>query len=257
MKSEKTTYLIIFFLLICATTYSQNAIIVDYTNCFLIKNKSYQTVKEKYAYDYEIKNYSLGVFYTLPSEKRFTYSVGFSYRKINAKTIDRITHWNYTTSYLISGIYFNDTIYQVYKDPADLVSESKNVGITNELSFKISEMKKMKHFVGIKTEVYLYEKFNSYYHSDDFSTIGNQSNDLSSDANKPYPTYYGNNTPFNFHSINVFVNYRILLNVTNYVSLAAKLSLGTNLYSDWDQFKKYAWLGVGLEMGFNFKKKQE
>jgi hypothetical protein len=29
-----------------------------------------------------------------------------------------------------------------------------------------------------------------------------------------------------------------------------KVYVGTNLYSDWDQFKKYAWVGLGLEMGF-------
>jgi hypothetical protein len=32
--------------------------------------------------------------------------------------------------------------------------------------------------------------------------------------------------------------------------LAARVSVGTNLYSEWDQFRKYVWMGVGLEMGF-------
>ena len=36
-----------------------------------------------------------------------------------------------------------------------------------------------------------------------------------------------------------------------------RASLGTNLYSDWDQFKSYAWLGLGIELGFGNGKSKD
>ena len=37
-------------------------------------------------------------------------------------------------------------------------------------------------------------------------------------------------------------------------SVGAKFLFGTNLKSDWDEFKKYSWLGFGIELGFGTRK---
>jgi hypothetical protein len=55
---------------------------------------------------------------------------------------------------------------------------------------------------------------------------------------------------FFMSTINISAYYRQVFQLHENFSLAARVSLGTNVYSDWDQFKKYAWLGLGLEMGF-------
>jgi hypothetical protein len=49
-------------------------------------------------------------------------------------------------------------------------------------------------------------------------------------------------------NFSIYTEYQFLIN--DRFSLGSKLSFGTNLYSDWDQFRKYVWMGVGLELGF-------
>jgi hypothetical protein len=65
------------------------------------------------------------------------------------------------------------------------------------------------------------------------------------------PTVY-NNAEIGFFpsSLTTDIFYRYLWIVSDKFNLGTRISLGTNLYSDWDQFKKYAWLGLGLELGF-------
>jgi hypothetical protein len=58
-----------------------------------------------------------------------------------------------------------------------------------------------------------------------------------------------------FPELNVSLDYNIMLLLKKGFSLGATVQIGTNLYSDWDQFKKYAWLGVGLELGIGRSKK--
>lgn len=41
------------------------------------------------------------------------------------------------------------------------------------------------------------------------------------------------------------------------LDFSIKTSIGTNLYSDWDQFKRYVWIGVGAEIGIRLKKQQK
>ena len=57
---------------------------------------------------------------------------------------------------------------------------------------------------------------------------------------------------FFLSGVNISAYYRQVFQLHENFSLAARISLGTNLYSDWDQYKKYAWLGLGLEMGFRY-----
>jgi hypothetical protein len=48
--------------------------------------------------------------------------------------------------------------------------------------------------------------------------------------------------------LNVFYQFNWIISPN--FSLGLRASIGTNLYSDWNQFKKYLWAGFGLHVGF-------
>jgi hypothetical protein len=69
--------------------------------------------------------------------------------------------------------------------------------------------------------------------------------------------FNNNEVLFPLSSIDLSIFYSNRWQLKDNFSLGARVSLGTNLYSDWDQFKKYAWLGLGLELGFGKVKGKE
>lgn len=50
------------------------------------------------------------------------------------------------------------------------------------------------------------------------------------------------------------VFYRQSFHWSDYFTFSGRISVGTNVYSDWDQYKRYVWIGLGLEAGFGKKK---
>ena len=250
--------LILLYCFVNSQIYGQNNIFkITFENNLLNYNKELVKLKDKYEYDFTIKNNSISFSYNLLAKKKLNYYIGFSCRKTYLQVFDRIKHWNYETSYFSSGVYYYDTIYQILKDPADLISYSYNFGINHELTFDIKNYGKFETKLGVKSEIYLFERFKSYYYTTD-SNQGS-TNNLSDNQTKPFTISYENKNRLFLSSANISLFYRMSYKIKDKFSLATKISLGTNLYSDWDQFKKYAWLGVGLELGFGnkplFKKK--
>lgn len=110
--------------------------------------------------------------------------------------------------------------------------------------------------IGLSSAIHLYEYANARFENE-FNTVNTESSNPDAwEAVYSYPGAPYNTSPFSYFShfylasVDLSVFYRHILQVSPKLNLAARISLGTNLYSDWDQFKKYAWLGVGLEMGF-------
>ncbi|MES2798469.1 MAG: hypothetical protein V4638_00505 [Bacteroidota bacterium] len=163
-------------------------------------------------------------------KSKFSLDLGFSYKFINLRVIDKVT----SVDGPINGPYSNHY---------DLISKSHSLGLL--LGFRRSVFHKEKKIgeIGLVSNVYIFEIFKAKYklqQYDDFS--------YSSQADEPnYPYYY----PYTFFpSANLSIGYKQFLIQKEKFNLGAKVSVGTNLYSDWDLFRKYVWLGVGLEMGF-------
>jgi hypothetical protein len=99
--------------------------------------------------------------------------------------------------------------------------------------------KKQNGTLGLGTEIFLFENYEAHFY--------NKQGEREDYDYQPFNQY---ETVLGLASINLSTYYRHTFQLHENFSLAARISLGTNLYSDWDQFKKYAWFGVGLEMGF-------
>jgi len=179
-------------------------------------------------------------------------NVGVTYKKINYRVIDHLNFWNYEIQSSASpppgepwGV---DQYQRIFSDPADLVATSKSYGIILEEYYTLFQKEKIKGVIGLNTEVYLLEYYNAVYVSSDFTS-----------SNSPEKTPQASQGPrksFFLSSINSSIFYRITWSFAERINLGLKVSVGANIYSDWEQFKRYAWLGVGLELGFLGKKKE-
>lgn len=177
---------------------------------------------------------------------RWGMNIGFAYKRINYKVIDHLNFWNYKTP--ITGPNSGGTPkHRVFIDPADLLSVSNSIGLTFEGYYSIFSTEKMTSNIGLNTEIYFLEFYKTWYESDDFTET---------DPEGSIPIE-NNPIPRNLFlsSINSSIFFRNTWYLANHFSLGAKLSLGANIYSDWEQFKRYAWLGVGVEIGFLGKEK--
>ena len=255
-----------FFIFTQTLTFGQdNFIKISIFNGIVDKNIVLENLMEKYGYDYKVENFTFDFSLKVISRKKNCFLMGLSYKKIQSKIIDRITHWNYTTYHFGTGLYTYYTINQVYQDPADLISNYHNFGLNNEFIYKLKNHKNFQNDIGIKSEIYLFEFFNSHFYTKDIALKNSENPTYSSSmdyslinsSSKPFTKYYENKNQLFLSLVNLSLFYRLSYCVNEKFSLATKISLGTNLYSDWDQFKKYAWLGVGLEMGFGKKKVKE
>jgi len=196
------------------------------------KNVSSITNSAKLYYSFKIKNgQSLGI--------------GFSYMFKNLKVE------NYYNG--LSFIQYNnsgnplDTIF--YYSRFDLKVNSHSLGLYFDYSKLIISNLNSQGSIGLGLSSYLYEKAKGEYIDKD-----NLEESIESEFYMYLPSVVGSiqnsRQSFFLSSVNFFTYYRQVFQLHENFSLAARISLGTNLYSDWDQFKKYAWLGVGLEMGF-------
>lgn len=175
---------------------------------------------------------------------KLNWYIGFSYKTINYLAKDRISQFNYSYQTGSQGQGTWHDVYHTYKDPADLQSYSRSAGIINEVDYLVLTKDKFSGTAGMQAEVYLYENFESKYVSTDY-VVGTNSTPVG-----PLPLVKTAPHKFFLSGVNTSVFFRLAFYEEKPVNLSVKISLGTNLYSDWDQFSRYAWLGLGLEIGF-------
>ena len=175
----------------------------------------------------------------------FRFRLGASYKNTSLYVPDLLKHLTYYWHVYSGGQTFDDTIYATLQDPADLSCKSHQIALNLEGEYVFKSKGKLKSSVGISSEIYLFEFFKSEYISNDRFNAGNTGNEV---LLLPLVQDTPRNFFFSAANLNLFYKYTWLQ--SSGFSLAAKVNLGTNLYSDWDQFKKYAWLGLGLEVGF-------
>ncbi|MGV3631587.1 MAG: hypothetical protein ACO1O6_10280 [Bacteroidota bacterium] len=212
--------------------------------------------KESQAYMKEGKKvysnaWNMNLMATILRRPKFAWSTGISYKKINFTVEDRITNWAFTKGFDNNQII--DTFYYTFQDPANLKAVSQSYGFINQFSYTILDKENFKNYLGINVSVYALEYYDSWYESDQIQSDDEPTDyaKLQSDE-KPYPNP-GPLKNWFLSSISTEIFYNIFYLPIGYkgnFSIGAKISLGTNVYSDWDQFRKYAWMGVGLEIGF-------
>lgn len=183
-----------------------------------------------------------GKFLTFNKKGIFIYS-GLNYQRVNHILLDYQSTFNYPTGGGSSPIVY---VTYTYNDPLDLRSFSDQFGINVSLGKTIHSNDKLNGLLSLEAKFYIIENYKYHYFSKDnvpFSELDgpNQGNDY---FKKRYL----------FPILNINLNYDVILFINERISIGAKVNIGTNIYSDWDQFKKYAWLGVGLELGFGKSK---
>lgn len=174
---------------------------------------------------------------TVLQKDKFSFSLGVSYKRIEFRVQDKIETWYHEYVGSSGNVYE----YYYYDDPADLVATSESYGLNTAFAFMTLQKEKIKSYAGFEFETYLREKYVSWYSSSDHETRVPETN-----------VPYSNRTFLSSLSTNLF--YKFFYTPKNYASIGLKLSAGANLYSEWDQFKKYAWVGVGLEIGLGRRK---
>jgi hypothetical protein len=170
---------------------------------------------------------------------KWNLGAGVAYKLIQHKVKDYFVYSPYQSS-------ANGNTY--YKElEGDAESTSKSIGLKLEVSRIIHQREMFFGSIGLNTEWYFLEFYNSTYTK---STIS------ASETIEAEPKMVDTQKNFFFSSCNLSTFYRFEFTPKSTdLSLAVKLSLGTNLYSDWDQFSKYVWIGLGGELGIPFRKK--
>lgn len=170
---------------------------------------------------------------------------GFSYMFKNLKVENYYNGLSFT-QHDTSGNPIDTTFYY---SRFDLKVNSHSLGLYFDYSKLIISNLNSKGSIGLCLSSYLYEKAKGEYIDKD-----NLEESIQSEFYMYLPSVVGSiqnsRQSFFLSSVNLCIYYRQVFQLHEKFSLAARVSLGTNLYSDWDQFKKYAWLGLGLEMGF-------
>tara|TARA_R110002072_G_scaffold273058_1_gene433330 strand:- start:11131 stop:11820 length:690 start_codon:yes stop_codon:yes gene_type:complete len=174
---------------------------------------------------------------------KFSLYGGISYLKKFYKVLDVYDSINYLET--LGGNIPSYTVTYFYKDKPDLIAKSHSLGLSFEAGYLLKKNVRYSTFINFKPTIYFLEWYKASYQSkDNFLTV----------EYSPLITELPRN--FFLSSINSQLIYRItLLPKTGRTTFTGKVSLGANIFSDWSQFKRYAWLGVGLELGFLGKEK--
>ena len=191
---------------------------------------------------YKINSYTwnANIDYRILQKGKISLYVGVDYKKIKYIKKDAISSFSY--SYYCGSQQTCDAIF-VYNAPADLVAKSHSLGLSTEVDYLFKNKERYTMSLGVRPSVYFLEWYKASYVSS--STL--PYNDMIG----PQPLVSELPRTFFLSSVNTALVYRItLLPKTGRKTLSGKVSLGANLFSDWSQFKRYAWLGVGLEIGF-------
>lgn len=236
---EKILVLVLFILYSLISFAQTNFVSFTYTSNQDVY-KPYSRELESYLEDKHITSntWNMSLSYCILLGDRVSWSSGVLFRKINQRYYDRIKQYNFI--YTFGGQQQNtDTAYYTLKDPADLVSKSISLGVLNRVEYQIYKSSYLNGFVGVDLEVYPFDKYKSWYETSD--NIGLASYGLSL-------------RKWLLSNINTSVFYRQSFHWSDYFTFSGRISVGTNVYSDWDQYKRYVWIGLGLEVGFGKKK---
>jgi hypothetical protein len=188
---------------------------------------------EKYPDKVSSHTHSSAFTYEFRKEKILSPLLGISYQYTNLTVKDRATFKN--------KLIYNDQIMQVvdtvlYQFNSDYINRSRSVGLNLGLQVMVSKSLRSRSYLGMNSTVYLWER------------CGASVTDVSIDL-LMFPQI-GYRQAFFLSSVNIETFYKYRFYFHERFSLAARVSIGTNLYSEWDQFRKYVWMGVGLELGF-------
>lgn len=172
-------------------------------------------------------------------------NVGIGYKHISYLVKDYLESFGYI-HYVNGSIQI--PVQHVFKDQADLSAISNSFGVNTEWYYDLLEKGRFKGVLGLSSELYVLEYYRSWYSSTDTFE--------SSQAQLPTPNQ-GPGRKWFFSSMNASVFYKIgYLFKGEYTRLSLKLSAGANLYSDWEQFKRNAWVGVGVGLDVLTRKKE-
>lgn len=180
--------------------------------------------------------------YTWLKKEKFSFSSGIGYKYIHHIVKDKIL---YIKHYTASGGQVTSTTYKY--NPADLKSTSHSFSVVSDFQYPIVFKNRYKGKIGVNSDVFLLEWFNAEYVFENELVYGDD------DSNYPIHRY---SSSFFLSAVNLSFYYLNCWQLSEKFSLGARFSLGTNIYSDWDQFKRYVWLGVGLELGFGKSSKK-
>ncbi len=194
----------------------------------------------------ESSTYRIGLNTEIKLNDKFWLSAGLIYKRIDYRVIDRIYTWTYYYYHAGQGNSYTDTVKGVYTDPADLVAKSYNFGVHLEGNYQLTENDTWSSSVGLASEVYLFEMYRSHYESDDFWVPGYG-------ASGHPTTTLGDFNQFRVSGVNLDLHYRVRWQFASQFNAGLKLSVGTNLYSNWTHFSRNSWIGLGVEFGFNRK----
>ncbi len=195
--------------------------------------------KEFNRIDSQTQSMQLG-YYRSFNDQQWCFGSGIAYKKTELTIDDYFSYyplmdWGGDVTYLLtSGSY---------------TSKSNSIGLFLEATRKVHQWKNSRGSVGVNTQWYLFEVFNAHYSST--AKVPNGNSPVFTN-----PSVYDLPRNFFLSSCNLSAFYRCELQAHEpNLSVALKISVGTNLYSDWDQFKRYAWVGVGAEIGIRTHKK--
>lgn len=186
----------------------------------------------------------IGAHTQVVDKEKWGVAVGLGYKSISYKVKDYLESFTYT--HHVSG---SDqvTVLHEFKDQADLVAVSNSFGLNTDWYYKLFSKERVNGSVGLRCEAYFLEYYKSWYASSDAFE--------SSQGALPIPNQ-GPGRKLFFSSMNTSLFYKTsLLLKGEYTRISVKISAGANLYSDWEQFKRNAWVGIGLGLDFISKKK--
>ena len=197
----------------------------------------------KSPYTIKSKTLEANIDFRILIKNKWSLYSGVTYKKINYRKIDAIASYGYSA---YCGSQQTCDYFYVFDDPVDLVANSHSLGLAFEVEYELKSQERYSMSLGLKPSVYFLEWYKSFYYTSD---------ETPTEALQPLVSSLPRNLFLS--SINSQLIYRVtLLPKKGRTSWSGKISLGANIFSDWEQFKRYAWLGVGLEVGLIGKQKE-
>lgn len=232
----------------------QNRIQLDYLHHFSMYHQPNFGTQQfiENGGNYSSNSYEFGINMVAYHQEKFSATVGLRFG-LNQLILD-----NYVDAY-----YFYDKTY-TFENKASVDSYSLLGGLQLGVRYQLMSKTTSLGFVGLNSTVHFYDKFRFRYLSDDFEKLRQQQS-LTGFNPSEYQEilrtnkYKPNGNPrYQLSIINMQFYYGYNFISSTHFSVAGKVSIGTNLHSDWDQFKKYVWIGAGLEVGlFQIKNKKQ
>jgi hypothetical protein len=212
-----------------------------------------------------LSNFVAGANVLLYKQKKFNIRAGLTYKYLTLNVADVLDSMNYTVTHYGSTPPDDQPIYTwinkyayYYKDKPDYNQRSHSLGINMDFRYSFFEKNKIKQEVGAVTNVYFFEHYASSYITNDQGKMTRTDKDVKEGNTTTTFDYVVplNQYKFALHhlfflsavDLNVFYQFNWIISPN--FSLGLRASIGTNLYSDWNQFKKYLWAGFGLHVGF-------